>query len=213
MPTAKKYVDHTHSYLSLRKTVGWIGISLPFVLLFGTYLLDNNSWPSISHYYYSTMGRVFVGALCAVSLFMFFYTGFDWRDDWAGNCAGVFALGVAWFPTTKIDPIDTIGWIHYGFAASLFVTFAVFSLVLFTKTKDDNDTNRTHEKRKRDRIYKVCGWMILFCIVSIPIYSKIWSQSKFEYTFWAETAALIAFGFSWLTKGGSIVPDKIETNS
>lgn len=208
MPKLKKYTDHTYSYLVLRETVGWIGISLPFVLLLGTYLLDATSWPSISHYYYSTMGRVFIGALCAVSLFMFFYTGFDWRDDWAGNCAGVFALGVAWFPTTKEDPIDIIGWFHYGFAASLFVTFAIFSLILFTKTKDNDDTNRTSEKRVRDKIYKICGWIILLCVVSIPIYSKLRSESNFEYTFWAETTALVAFGFSWLTKGGYIMADK-----
>ncbi|MEO9966863.1 MAG: DUF998 domain-containing protein [Reichenbachiella sp.] len=208
MPKPKKYLDHTHSYLALRKTVGWIGICLPFVLLAGTHLFDCESWPSISHYYYSTMGRVFIGALCAVALFMFFYTGFDWRDDWAGNFAGIFALGVAWFPTTLEGDITTIGWIHYGCAASLFVTFAIFSLVLFTKTKDDNDANRTAEKRIRDRIYKACGWVIIFCIVSIPIYSKLWSDSAFEYTFWAETLALVSFGFSWLTKGGYVMADK-----
>lgn len=210
MPSFEKFTAHTHSYLALRRTVGWIGILLPFVLLIGTYLLDGNSWASISHYYYSTMGRVFIGALCAVALFMFFYTGFDWRDDWAGNCAGVFAIGVAWFPTTKVGAIDIIGWIHYGCAASLFLTFAIFSLLLFTKTKDDNDANRTKEKRSRDRIYRICGWAIIFCIVSIPIYSMLWPDSAFEYTFWAETAALVSFGFSWLTKGGAILLDKVN---
>ncbi|WP_420583409.1 DUF998 domain-containing protein [Reichenbachiella sp.] len=207
MSTPKKYLDHTYSYLALRKTVGWIGVLLPFILLIGTHVLDGNSWESISHYYYSTMGRVFIGALCAVALFMFFYTGFDWRDDWAGNCAGVFAIGVAWFPTTKVGDIDAIGWVHYACAASLFLTFAIFSLVLFTKTKDDDDSNRTPEKKSRDRIYRFCGWAIIFCIVSIPLFSMLWPESDFEYTFWAETAALIAFGFSWLTKGGAILAD------
>jgi len=50
---------------------------------------------SISHYYYTGMRNVFVGALCAVALFMFFYCGYDKWDDLAGDMAGIFAIGVA----------------------------------------------------------------------------------------------------------------------
>jgi hypothetical protein len=28
------------------------------------------------------------------------------------------------------------------------------------------------------------------------------------FVFWAETIALVAFGVSWLTKGGTLYPDK-----
>jgi len=28
------------------------------------------------------------------------------------------------------------------------------------------------------------------------------------FVFWAETVALIAFGVSWITKGGTLYPDK-----
>lgn len=210
MSTPKIYLDHTYSYLELRKAVGWIGILLPIVLMIGSFVFEGKLWPSISHYYYSVMGRVFIGALCAIALFMFYYTGYDRLDNWAGNLAGIFAIGVAWVPTTERLPIDTLGWIHYGFAAALLITFAFFSLFLFTKTKDDDDANRTREKKARDSIYRTCGWIILISIASIPVYGAIGNDLIPNYNFWAETVALVAFGISWLTKGGSIMPDKNE---
>ena len=86
------YAQHTYSYLALRKAVGWIGIVLPFVLMFGALLLkDEVIQESISHFYHTKMGDVFVGALCAVALFLFFYSGHDKLDNWAGNMAGFFA--------------------------------------------------------------------------------------------------------------------------
>jgi len=74
MEKENKYSIHTYSYLSLRKAVGWIGMSLPFVLMLGVILIFNGNLiqESISHYYYTGMRNVFVGALCAVGLFLFF---------------------------------------------------------------------------------------------------------------------------------------------
>ena len=64
-----KYLRHTYSYLALRKAVGWIGILLPFILMFGVFLIFKGEiiQESISHYYHTGMGDVFVGALCAVA--------------------------------------------------------------------------------------------------------------------------------------------------
>jgi hypothetical protein len=68
------------SYLTLRKTIGWLGLLLPVVLFFGNYIIsfvteyENSCNPfksSISHYYYTRMGEIFTGTLCAVSLFLF----------------------------------------------------------------------------------------------------------------------------------------------
>jgi hypothetical protein len=43
----------------------------------------------------------------------------------------------------------------------------------------------------------------------ILLASRFFADSTF--LFWAETIALIAFGVSWITKGGTLLPDKIET--
>ena len=92
MDPKDKYSRHTYSYLALRKAVGWIGILLPFALMLGVILIFKGEiiQESISHYYHTEMRNVLVGALCAVALFMFFYTGYDKWDDWAGNVAGFF---------------------------------------------------------------------------------------------------------------------------
>lgn len=204
-----RYQIHTHSYMALRKAVGIIGITLPFAMMlgvstvFGTDALQD----SISHYYYTGMRDVFVGALCAVALFMFFYSGYDKRDDWLGNMAGIFALAVAWFPTTEEGAIDVIGMIHFGSATALFICFAVFSMWLFTKSK--KGVEPTPKKLKRNRVYRICGVIIILSILAMFIYS-VFIEDNYHiqrFIFWGETVALIAFGVSWLVKGEAILGD------
>lgn len=199
-----------YSYWTLRNAVGWIGVSLPFVLMLGVFLIfgGNVIEESISSYYYTGMRDVFVGALCGIALFMFYYYGYSELDNWTGNFAGFFALGVAWFPTTETGPADLIGKIHFAFAALLFLTLVFFSIFLFTKSK--KGVPPTPEKLKRNKIYIICGIIILICIISIPIYKYLIEPNTpiSAFVFWAETIALIAFGVSWLTKGETIFPDK-----
>jgi hypothetical protein len=87
MTRRKNNSDLVYSYLALRKAVGWIRILLPFVLMLGVSLIFKGDikLQNISMYYYTGMLDVFVGALCAIGLFLFFYKGYDKWDDWAGN--------------------------------------------------------------------------------------------------------------------------------
>lgn len=199
-----------YTYWTLRNAVGWIGMLLPFVLMLGVFFIFNENVikDSISSYYYSGMRDVFVGALCGIALFMFFYYGYDEWDNWTANLAGIFALGVAWFPTTESGTSDLIGKIHFTFAALLFLTLAYFSLFLFTKSEKGVPPSR--EKSIRNKIYIICGITILVCVISIPIYTLFiqTGNSVSPFVFWAETVALIAFGISWLTKGETLFPDK-----
>ena len=203
-----KYLRHTYSYLALRKAVGWIGLLLPFVLMFGVFLIFKGEiiQKSISHYYHTGMSDVFVGALCAVALFLFFYSGHDKWDDWAGNIAGLFAIGVAWFPATDVGQSDLTGIIHFTCAALFFLTLALFSLFLFTR----KGPNPTTQKLTRNKIYVICGLIMIICLVAIVIYLNFIQNNNHGsgFVFWAETIALVAFGVSWLTKGGTLYPDK-----
>ena len=217
MKDKHKYSRRTHSYLALRSTVGWIGILLPFVLMLGVFLLFNEDvihedviQKSISHYYHSGMGDVFVGALCAVAFFMFFYSGYDKWDDWAGNLVGLFAIGVALFPTTKVGPSNWIGIIHYVSAALFLTTLTGFSLFLFTQ----KDSKPTSQKLIRNNIYIVCGLIMTACLIAILIFFIFFDDGSSEssFVFWAETVALVTFGVSWFTKGGNFYPDKINSH-
>jgi len=211
METQTDYTRQTYSYMALRKAVGWIGILLPFVLMLGAFLLLEEPVirESISHYYHSGMGDVFVGAICAVALFLFYYCGHDLYDNTIATIAGAFAIGVALFPTTEFGGATGSGIIHLICAASFFVVLAIFSLFIFTK----KSVNPTPEKLTRNKIYKACGTIIVACIIAIAIY-KLFFDIKSSFVFWAETIALVAFGFSWLTKGEAIFGDKqiVEEN-
>ncbi|MBI5858145.1 MAG: DUF998 domain-containing protein [Sphingobacteriales bacterium] len=229
MATSDKANDHNQglviSYLTLRKAVGVLGMALPFMLILGYLFFEGSCTfpPSISHFYYTDSGNIFVGTLCAVSLFLFSYNGHDKGDKVAAKVAGLFALLVAMFPTdfggfaemqcSRIidgeNPVSNV--IHYLSATILFSTFAFFSLVQFTKTNKPGRIEMA--KRTRNKIYKLCGWLIVICITGIAVISflpaGIYSKIKpLKPTFVLETIALLAFGFSWLIKGETFFRDK-----
>jgi hypothetical protein len=215
--------DYVISYLNLRKAVGVLGIALPVVLITVYPLLNKGCTlpPSISHYYYTNMGTFFTGTLCAVAMFLFSYKGPEKADERASMIAAACALGVAFCPTnskiylqecSKVTLManDVRNAFHYGFAALLFLTFAYFSLFLFTKTSKPP----TPEKLIRNKIYRACGWIIIVCVIAIFILTIMDNKEALEtekaniYTFIFETIALFAFGISWLVKGGTFLNDK-----
>lgn len=151
--------NYVHSFLSLRKTIGFIGILFPFVLWVGNvFLFKSGLQPSISDFYYTGTRDVFVGSLCAIALFLFFYKGYDGlfgHDDIVGHLAGVMALGVAFFPTPRVS--------HYVFAIGLFIILAYISVFRFTKT---NPTiPKTKDKHIRNIIYIICGIVMIISLI------------------------------------------------
>lgn len=208
------------SYLALRKAIGAIGVALPFVLVIGKNVVDlacprcgeykGATGPyliesSISSYYWTSVGDVLVGSLCAIGIFLLSYRGQDWKDDLAGDLACVFALGVAFFPTTsdKIPTYTVIGTMHYVFAAALFLTLAYFCLFLFQR----DDIGKTDDlKPVRNRVYFACGIVILACIAGIAILkllglSGVDAPIEWALVFFFEAIAIWAFGWSWFVKG------------
>ncbi len=81
-----------------------MGILLPAGLLLANLLFADcyAVQDSISHYYYTTAGNLFTGTLCAVALFLISYRGYPGdKDNILTTLAGIFALGVAFFPTNN----------------------------------------------------------------------------------------------------------------
>lgn len=206
------------SYLALRKAVGIIGFALPFVLAIGKILSgDPGIEPSISHYYYTNMGDVFVGSLCAIGVFLMSTRGYSdpkfagkslGQDHFFGILAGIFALGVALIPTDLNEDSTTLrGGVHLAFAASLFLTLAYFCIKLFTRTAG----NPTQQKLKRNIVYRVSGYTILASILLIAVAAipRINAAVKpLNPRFWLESVAILAFAVAWLTKGEAIFKDE-----
>jgi hypothetical protein len=206
------------SYLSLRTAVGIIGFSLPFVLALGKILLAGGGIePSLSHYYYTNMGDVFVGSLCAIGVFLMSTRGYPepkftaksaGQDRVIGVLASIFAVGVALVPTNQDEQhLTGMGYLHLAFAGLLFLLLAYFCLKLFRQTSG----NPTRKKLQRNIVYLICGWTILACIGLIGIAALPPIRPLVEPLnprFWLESVAVLAFGFAWLTKGEAILKDE-----
>lgn len=201
------------SYLTLRKAIGFLGLFLPLILVIGGWIETGHPGvePSISDYYYTNMRNGFVGVMAAVALFLYAYLGYDAVDRIAGNLGCIFALGVAFFPTTpELQDPDLTGTLHFVFAVLFFATLVFFSLFLFTRTR--NVHQMTARKKTRNTVYHICGYIMIACILSMALYFFVF-ENKYPWldqahpVFFLESLALVAFGVSWLVKGGFILKD------
>jgi hypothetical protein len=195
------------SYRSLRRAIGIIGVTLPFVLAFGEYFSQGGGvQDSISAYYYTVMRNVFVGSLCAIGVFLMSYRGFDRRDLIAGRFASVCAIGVAFFPVTPTDePVTLVGALHLAFATLLFLTLAYLCWFLFTETGPNKSP--TPQKLQRNWVYRACAIVIVVC-TGLAALAKLTSLlASLRPVFWLEAGAIVAFGLSWLIKGETILKD------
>lgn len=200
-------------YLTLRKAVGVIGVALPFALAIGKNVTQGCGLEStVSSYYYTDVRNIFVGSLCAIGMFLMSCKGYDFTDRILGYAAALFAIGTALAPTAPEGADSSqlaIGKLHLTFAGLLFATFAYFSIFQFMKTSDPE--KMTRKKKQRNRVYLVCGLVILGCIVAIGVYKFFganWGIVQCEPVFWLEAVAIEAFGVSWIVKGEAILKDE-----
>lgn len=198
------------AYVFLQRLVGGIAVLLPFVVVIGDFALGGDELrSSISAYYYSPMGNVFVGALCALGVFFLSYQhkplpGYE-LDNNLSYGASAAAIGVALFPTAEHEAKAWSGeWlvstVHLLSACILFVLLAIFSLKLFTKT--DPRRALTEAKRKRNTVFRVCGWTIVASIVLVALSNLVQPPDSVRSLLWLETIGVVAFGISWLVKSG-----------
>ena len=216
------------SYMLLRKLIGALGVALPFALVIGGIIYGKCEFieNSISDYYHTEMRNVLVGTLCAVALFMFAYRGHDRRDSIAGNLACVFALGVAFFPTS-VDTVSEcatncifyepwISYVHFASALFFFCVLIYFCLFLFVEPRK-REYELSQEKKKRNMVFRISGYIMIFCILCIAVYFIFFDEDpeikQLDVVFWFEAIALLAFGISWLTKGQLVLKDKPETSA
>ncbi|WP_265500061.1 hypothetical protein [Paracoccus beibuensis] len=208
------------SFLSVRRAIGALGFFLPVALLVASLFEPGGLRTSISAYYYSPMREIFVGTLIAQAVFLWSYEGFrpdagEWITDrrMARTAAVAIAL-VALLPTTGpahsctalqclLGPVLSAT-VHFLAAGVFFGALAVFCLKLFVKGQVDGT-----EKRASNRIYRICGWLILGSIAAIGILDLTGLDERLATlrpVFWLETVASFAFATSWAVKGDSLRP-------
>ena len=214
------------NYMFLRKTVGWVGTLLPVILLVANPIalsIENSPCGvipgSVSGYYYSPVRNIFVGAMCAQGLFLIAYVGYDLGDRVITDLAGVFALGVALFPTKPtvashpsvtcqtVAQLSTrqqvVGDIHLVFAGLTFA-FLAWMAIRFTNT---DKLQPSPQKLLRNRIYLICAIVIVLCLAALVITSLLSASVKgpFPWIFLWEAVGIFAFGVSWFVKGQTLI--------
>lgn len=216
------------SYLAVRQTLGYLGLFLPISLAAYAALPDHRLEPSISAFYYTGMGDIFVGIMCAIGVFLLSYTGYEplpgerLSDKWLARVAGISAILVALFPIHHPDYPFCVGEppactqlgfaghsevIHYVAAGSFLICLALFCLFQFTRGERGADGRLRWSRRTA--FFVACGTVILACVTSAVPYSLASPAMKAaaaerHFLFWVETIAVLAFAQSWLVKGRAL---------
>ncbi|MEO6177626.1 MAG: hypothetical protein ABIP27_20900 [Flavobacterium circumlabens] len=229
MPTKKSDIQKEAenelvlSYLTMRNLIGFSGILLPLILVLTTKTASGEKLiePSISDYYYTSNGDVLVVLLSVLGVFLFTYNGYNSIEKGLTTLAALCGIGVAFSPTATTSVRSTTILVaneavpivfgierHFIFAGLFFIALAIISLVYFPKLKDDQQVV-TPQKKKRNVIYIICGWVIIACIVLLGVYFvfKPSFLKNVPVVFILEAVAIEAFGLSWITKGQTLWPD------
>jgi len=210
------------SYLTMRRLIGILGVSLPIIVVLGGFLQQGYAvQESISSYYYTNMRDIYSGLLCCVALFLLSYKGYKIIDDIVSTLSGVFALGMLLFPTSPDSgSIGNVGvflinehisrYIHLTCGALFCVSLAFNSIFIFTK--HNPGTFFSKQKKQRNFIYRSCGIVMILALACIILYIAFLRNTvitKTQPILICESVALIAFGVSWLVKGNTLFRDKI----
>jgi len=205
--------------LTMRRIIGILGMSLPFIVVVGGFLQNGFTvQSSISSYYYTNMRDIFIGVICIVGLYLISYRGYERIDDVVTNISGSLAFGVVVFPTSQ-TPVGSkrVGVfllsqnvsqiLHLTCASLLFLSLAFISIFLFTRTGQGSPTP---EKLKRNRVYVGSGVVMVIsivCMVMFVVFLEKTSLSRIDPLLVLEAVALTAFGVSWLVKGNTLFKD------
>lgn len=216
----------TRKYLKLRSAIGILGILLPFLLV-GFSLINKNGCgilPSISDYFHTSVGGIFIGILVSIAIFLI-YDGENKEEKYICRAAGVLALIIAFAPTPikdefvlisgmQIDPDmfggcyipkmesnSLIGYIHFGAATFFFLLLSYLAGIKFRNSETKEDSTKL-----RRNWYAACGLGMLVPLIGIAIFKIFFNDQSGDsetlpIVFIAEFIMLIFFGISWLIRG------------
>jgi hypothetical protein len=212
------------SYITIRRTIGILGILLPVICLTGGYFLAQEPpKSSISLYYYTNMHDVFVGILFMVSIFLVTYEDERKVDDFLTTIAGFAGFGIVIFPCKNIaEPLSHVGTfqiashssdlIHLISASVFFVLLGFNSIFIFSRKKNGVKSDKRNELI-RNFIYIFSGAIVLICMSILIVCYMVQGECGFNNSnlpIIFESIMLFAFGVSWLIKGETFYKDREE---
>lgn len=199
------------SYEILRNGIGALAFAFPIVMLAGGGLGDIQS--SLSAYYHFSpaapgrygagiMRDAFVGMLCAIGSFLFFYRGHSLQEDLALNVAGISVVLVAFLPMdwpAIAAPSTTVAGTIHWISATVF--FVMIGYVCIFRARDTLClTCDPRRRRSFERVYLVLGALMLLT----PAAAAISFDRSGYATLVIEIRGIIVFSSFWLIKGYEI---------
>ena len=187
------------SYRNMRAITGYVGLTLPVVLLLDG-VVDGHIESSLSAYYYTKVGNVFTGALCVIGIFLLAYRLTAWAvDNVATTLAGVSALGVAFFHAAPANATLNqlrLADVHLTCAAALFILLGGISLFIFP-------LDILPDQQWRAKWYMAFGALIWLSIILMPVLSSLAGSfyDNDHVFFILETVCVMAFAVSFILKG------------
>lgn len=185
----------------LRHCIGLLGLALPTLILFVAKVAGDCDClqDSISHYYYTVSGPVFVGILWGLGLVLIFYptpktndvliSACIWRicrvfkpklDGTLTTIAGLFAICVSLFPTYamsndscaifKYCDSDLRAGFHYFSAGAMLLIFSYMSICIFTRT-NDKDWRTNKWKVRRNKVYIWSGVLTFLSVAAVGVFA------------------------------------------
>ena len=141
------------SYYRVRQALGYLGFSLPFLLILSGLVANANLEPSLSDFFHTVSRDIFVGVLFSIGTFLVIYEGYErepgesFTDNWLATVAGIAVFGVALFPnespsgqvaavTQQLVGVQISPIFHYSSCFVFFYCMGHFCMFRFSKTRD-----------------------------------------------------------------------------
>jgi hypothetical protein len=209
------------SYLLMRAIIGFIGVTLPFLLVLGDNLIKSGGpvlRGSLSSYYYSGMRDFLVASLAAAAFFLITYKIFERSiSNILSVVAGLAVLATALFPTDRphdvtapLTPLQeklgetTVVHVHYTAAGIAIVSLALITFLFGVQEGRRSPQRAGHTARFSPAFWRWFHW-ILAAIILLSVAFAAYCDRKQIFTSYSllvgESVALEAFGLSWLFKG------------
>jgi hypothetical protein len=208
------YESISKSYFILRRGLALLALAFPIILLLGVGL--DNVQGSLSAYYHfsvrnpdtygaGTMRDIFVGVLCAIGAFLYFYKGYSWEEDAALDVAGVAALGVALFPKAwgvSGSAPAIVATLHLASAITFF--FAIAYVCVF-RSKDTLKILKNPPRRQFRLGYRILGTLMIVLPLSVVLVHLLSGRVEpGSAVLWVEVAGVYVFAVFWLVKSREI---------
>jgi hypothetical protein len=215
---------YLRSYLFMRTLIGFIGLTLPIVLIVGDNLLNPKSpmvRGSLSGYYYTGTRDFFVGGMSAIAVFLVTYKVFERSlNNLLTVIAGIAAQAVAYFPTARAEdptlppvpltPLQerlgeaTVSRVHFTTAGIFILSLALISF-FFGLQEGRRGRQRVGRMSKLPPgFWRWFHWLMALAIVGAFAFMVV-ARREHMFTTHAlligQIVAIVAFGLSWLAKG------------